>query len=271
MCVIQGATSRIADTQILAFPTADKRSQVTVYSNAVQLKGQEEEQTNSALDAFFPGYRVPSFSRRGDVAMILPIPRGYERFDVIDTTDCADMFKEIDECFPEQMSFSLFSTNQAQSASFLAVKTCGSYKYSLVPSLADFSRVDPNVFKLDAEVGHLLGTKYPRGFAFLVCKIEESKKFHPIAYVHPMPEDGKLFVPTLHFHQGHHDQSHPDWDHQIYVVGNNQLGKAADSTEGLQSVKCLKPLVPRVSPSMLRKIEIKGDYPNKDLLVPVAA
>ena len=52
MCIIQGSTRKVGDTEIMAFRTRDEKSQVTIYSNCVELPPMADK----------------------DTAMILPVP-----------------------------------------------------------------------------------------------------------------------------------------------------------------------------------------------------
>lgn len=254
MCVIQGDTKTVADTQIFCFPACNGKDQVTVYSNEVHMNNPQDNNN----------------------AMILPIPRGYEQFKMVDLTKDPDLFKNLNRCFPSVIQMSTRNGSSlsaaANSADYLAVKRCGSYEFSLVPSVQDFRRINPTVFQLNKDVEQLLLDKYPLGFAFLVCKIRQNTKFHPLAYMHPLQPDGRLFVPTLHFHQGHQGAQaySADWDHDIYVLGNNTLGQAAVSLDGLRSVASLRPYMSANDPEKLRKLEINGHFENKDIMVPVS-
>lgn len=248
MCIIQGDTRSVADTEIFCFPACNGRGQVTVYSNAVSMNS--------------PGHN----------AMILPVPRGYEMFQMIDLSGDTDMFAKLDSCFPSDQTMDsdgprsrgLSANSQAP---YLAVQQCGSYEFSLVPSLRDFSRLDPASFQLSGDVGRLLQRQYPAGFAFLVCRITANKKFHPVGYLHPLAPGADLFIPTLHFHQGHaHGQ--PDWDHSIYVLGNSTLGRPAHSLHGLRQVRALQPYMCPGRPDRLRKLEVHGHHSNRDMVVP---
>lgn len=265
MCVIQGGATRVADTQILAFKSSNGYHQVTAYSNRVDLPGDAATANASNMWSSF-GLSLPI---QQNAAMILPIPDGAKHFEMIDTSACKDMFERIDECFPTELSYSFTNSSRSlsvQSAS-LEVKTCGSYQYTLVPSLLDFARLDRNVFSLDADVHRVLA-QYPNNFAFLVCKLSDSKKYHPVAYKHPLPRDGRLFVPTLHYHQGHHDSAvAPDWDHEIYLVTKQRLGKAAAYTAALMNVSAFRNLLPNVAADNFRKLEMSGNFPNQDLRV----
>lgn len=254
MCIIQGDTKHVGDTQIFSFATrGGGQYQVTVYSNEIQLNKEAKKRHN---------------------AMILAVPRGNEDFGMIDLSNDKDVFKKLEKCFPVAyqgpvtLNSRSFGTSKAD---YLEVKSCGSYRYSLVPTLQDFERVDPSVFQIDGDVKSLLSSKYENGFAFLVCKIAESKKFHPVAYFHPIPKSGKLFVPTLHFHQGQDHPLSPDWDHEIYVIGNSMVGVGAHDLSGLYKVTTLQNFLPRIKAADLRKIEINGQFPNQDLWIPILA
>ena len=184
------------------------------------------------------------------------------------------MFKKLNKCFDEPQSRWLSGPSYAgvpSAEGLLPVRACGSYEYTLVPQHSDFDRVNPSVFSLDNSVRDVLRQEYPAGFAFLVCKIKGSRKFHPVAYKHPMREDNKLFVPTLHFHQGHGpaEEGHHDWDHDIYLVMERPLGRQATELQTLRDMTALRATLPDVYPNTLKKLEINGRFPNNDLLVPV--
>ncbi len=265
MCIIVGS-EKVADTQILAFQTSDKKSQITCYSNRVEIKGSHDMGHYMLLPQPIP--------QKTNAAMILPIPRGNESFQMIDTTGCENMFEKIEDCFPKPLSYTN-SLSTAKARGFhkqaLQVKSCGSYKYSLAPTLSDFDRIDDSVFKLDPDVANLLKEHYNNDFAFLVCKLEKSMKFHPVAYMHPMPRDAKLFVPCRHYHQGHQHPQGADWDHNIYIIGNNQIGEGASSTADLSALSCFRQHLPNTSPAYLRKLDVHGLYENNDLRIPVCA
>ena len=268
MCVIQGNPEKVSDTQLLVYRTIDGDRQVTVYSNQVDLP--ETDETNAGVWEAF-GLATPKNGKHA--AMILPVPLGAQHFEVIDLSGHANLFKKLNACFPrirESRSDSLgTSTRSANSFAMLPVQLCGSYEYSLVPSLADFARVDSSVFELDHDVSQVLEKHYGPEFAYLVCKLRASKKYHPVAYTHPMPTDGKLFVPTLHYHQGHSEAA-PDWDHEIYLVTPQKLGKAASNTHALEQLGPLTSLMPTVCAEEFRKLEIHGHFPNQDLRVTAA-
>jgi len=87
----------------------------------------------------------------------------------------------------------------------LPVEKSGSYEFTVVPSLSDFERVEASLLsnRPSPAVMKLLTTHYEeRRFSFLVCKIAAGRdaQYHPLAYTHPVNIDGKMFVPTLHYH-----------------------------------------------------------------------
>lgn len=85
----------------------------------------------------------------------------------------------------------------------------GSYKASIVPSLDDFERIDRDVFTLSPKIFEFLKRLYPEGYSFLVCQLEQNRAYHPFAYQHGTLPNGRLFIPTIHFHQ--HEEEGEEW------------------------------------------------------------
>lgn len=261
MCILNGIPKRVSDTQIFAFPTGDGRHQVTVYSNRVDL---------------LPGqtYMRRMFGGSDPVAMILPFPKG--ECEMIDTTQGGDLFETLDRWFQTEGS-----DDESQP---LQVSRCGSYRYSIVPDLAGFGRIDSQVFALELmpHVRQLLHRNYGHMYSFLVCIIDASAKYQPIAYKHALTdgEGGpRLFVPTLH----EHGSGSFEWDHSIYLIGNDMWGQEVvrpgngdDMCRGVRSAvaslhdKIAAYLPDDVPCNRFRKFHMRGDFPNVDLTVSVA-
>jgi hypothetical protein len=170
--------------------------QLTVYCNVVQLAASQPQ-----------------------TAMILPVPVSHSSRST-DPVNCGivvhdmqaastgffDKLREVvDECRITDGMCGFGATTCADTTREpLEVRRAGVYRYSIVPTLPDFSRVDNSVFKL--EVGsilyELLAAEYSGrlDFAFLVCVIDETATLRPIAYEHDRLEGGNLFVPTRHYH-----------------------------------------------------------------------
>jgi hypothetical protein len=111
-------------------------------------------------------------------------------------------------------------------------------------------QVDASVFKVSKSLGRVLAEHYATDFGFLICKLTTSGEQHPIAYTHPVANDGRLFVPTRHEHGHTHaagsgsaadDDGHADWDHFIY---SNRTTDAAAGHTSAEMHKANKRLVP---------------------------
>jgi hypothetical protein len=177
----------VSNTRI--FVGRDDTRQLTIYEMAVQLAT--------------PGN-----------AMILPAPAATaDQVGLIDMSEAADFFDDIDKVF-EPLTLGTKSRS-IDTNSFLEVHEVGSYLVSIASSLDDLDRVNPAVFTLSPEALATLAD-YTDGFAFVVAQLRESGNFHPLAYTHPTPPQGHLFIPTRHEHGGKDDRSRAPWDHHIY-------------------------------------------------------
>jgi hypothetical protein len=268
MCIIQGQTESIAKTKILVAPLQDGKSQLTVYCNTVSLK-----------------------TKGG--AMILPFPQG--DCDLVDLSAYATLFKDLNRlCWPVTKSRGFrgmtLSTNSLSDS--LEVKQVGSYKASVVPGLEDFSRLRKDVFVVDPKVYEFLGTKYPEGYGFVVCQLDQNKEYHPFGYTHSKLPDGRMFVPTMHYHDHgssdeksntmyrppswrHRAQTPPgevaEWDHEIYTW-NTPLGFVDPSFQQHQNLYPveralhLEKLPPSLCrPAVIFGYKIQDYYQNHDL------
>lgn len=288
MCIIDagfydasGQVQSISNTRICAFLCKDGAHQLTVYSNSITVR-------NAA-----------------PVAMILPVPCG--EINLVNTSEDPDggrMFGALGELFEDNEDEDddedaprAFSNRNDRSQSTLPVHVCGSYNYTVVPTIHDFHRLNTDRFMRGATnpsdpthpkgpmgptpaVMALLRREYAKGFSFLVCMIRAGQAYHPIAYTHPV-RGGALFVPTMHWH-GHEEQGNPRWDHTIYVLGaaaDDDFGEPSTCTPG--DAKALPWKVPLCyaqhmphswHPSALRRRTVVGrGLPNLDITVRAAA
>jgi hypothetical protein len=206
MCLFQGDVSNVNATKILVSPIIvtpeEKQSwQLTVYSNKV--------------------------AANGEAAMILPFPKSECK--LVDFSHYPTLFDDLKQVWPEPRNSFSFGVG-AESDSVLAVVSVGSYQVSIVPDLDDFSRLS-DTFVLHPSLKTFLLKEYPTGFSFLVCKLDQTKQYRPLAYIHGQMKPGKLFVPTMHFHLKQKLSTNPeffgmhvddddvdlDWDHEIYA------------------------------------------------------
>lgn len=159
---------------------------------------------------------------REELAMILPIPvlqpADEKAVKFSDFSNYPTFFKDLDKAFPQPpimrggggggpLSF-------AGPTEPLEVQRVGSFNASFVPTIADFSRLDPQ-FRFDDAVWKSL-PQY-KDFGFAVFKLRKgSNHVHPMAFRFPSATPGKIFFPTVHIHDGKvHDEE--DFDHALYA------------------------------------------------------
>jgi hypothetical protein len=197
-----------------------------------------------------------------EVAMILPVPvrpgTGESALRFIDLEKYPRMFSELDALFAkpaEQVSRFQGHT--------LAVHEVGSFIATYVPTKVDFDRVDRR-FWMPRIVLDSVPEYADYGFAVFQLK-PGNKTIHPMAFTFPSRELDRLFIPTVHLHDGrfHHEA---EFDHAIYYqhprvrdVGG-QL-EADDVSQQLPAhdyagvVDATRPIVKRT---------VRGTHPNRD-------
>ncbi len=241
MCIISGEVNKVSNTRILVAPLNKGKRQLTVYSNQVNIDN--------------------------PVAMILPFPQSNTEFRFFDLTNYTDLFKDLNRLvFPIPLSRG-FLNNSSRSKSLnnsLTVVQVGSYKASVAENVDDLDRINTSVFKFEPLALEFLKTNYSQGFGFVIAQMDQSKNYHPFGYIHGMLSNGRMFIPTMHFHQENHqnkfkqepffpktsglrlpsgfpsivNQSYniqpsndqpsndqPDWDHEIYCWNSALSGK----------------------------------------------
>lgn len=191
-------------------------------------------------------------------AMILPVP-SVAGLTFVDMTDYKRIFEDMDRCFPPKF-MGLFGGGGMGST--LKVHTVGSYKASIVPTFADFTRLD-ECFRTNGTVGAILEEHYP-GYGFVVCQLDAGQRdYEPFAYLHPIVGD-RVFIPTRHYHGDGPPETVSDWDHVIYTVGcmlssTDQAGWCSGAVEKL----CRHADLP-ITESFLSRMELTGRHPNCD-------
>lgn len=211
MCIISGKVESVATTNIFVAPLEDGKRQLTVYSNTVQLS---DERGVMVLPVPCPSGRVTRNNPHG----------GQIGIDFVDLSAYPDLFKDL-----KAVTLDLAPVMKGLSrglGQILPVVDVGSYKACVVPSLDDFKHLDASEFPLKQDVFEFLAREYMGpGWAFVVCRLQQSKAYHPFGYTHFIPFNGRhMFIPTMHFHQ--HSNSHEseaDWDHNIYVFNQKLI------------------------------------------------
>jgi len=307
MCIFTGNPDGVSETRIFVAPCSEKTTTSGWFTSWFQTTNNNNEIKKNGKQITVYGNTVSTSS---PVAMILPVPNkdgSAHSIEMIDTSgvDADTFFSQLKECFPQPPKMKSLSTRgflstNAYSADSLEleVKRAGSYRYSVVPSMKDFDRLNHHVFNvtLFAEVKDLLRTHYHTGFSFLVCIIDQGAQYKPIAYVHSMMDGNRLFIPTRHFHgnTSHYHNDHnnrysllshaeaPDWDHEIYVAGMNRecefgINAKMDNALALVTPNAItqKCIYSNLSYSEFRRQEIRAwnakRWPNNDIILQAAA
>jgi len=284
MCCFNRPVSEVNKTRILVLPTKDGR-QVTVSENVVGVsggRGKKDEAKRQAIEA--------KQKEKYENAMILPAPlKAGSKVQLLDLSKDKFKFASLEAYFPhrvekekEKSKGKKFLKNQKDDKAPLEVHEVGAYFVSIAENLADLDRIDPTVFKVSSTIQELFGKHYREGFGFIICCFNPDKKIdgqHPIAYVHDVMADGRLFVPCRHEH-GHGTKAEEHFDHYIYSVNTgedagmtraemmSQLGEWAcnEKVSELDALRSdvLQPFLPAVTD--LRRRQILGMFKNDDLI-----
>jgi hypothetical protein len=260
MCMIQGTPEKISDTRILvSIVNTEYPLQLVVYSNKVKTE-------------------TP-------VAMILPFPNHSKKnfVKVLETT------KKDNQIF-DMLNISfiplVFNLSVRKTKGKLEVLRSGSYRYSIVKSLSDFDSLS-DIFKLtDPKLQVVLSKNY-QNFGFIVCIIDANTDYTPFAYITEKLPDGKMFIPTRHYHSKNQD-TNPykitnnllgdlmdagDWDHSIYILGGNSTDFSTGEKIKLEHTLLLPVdcswqgyIKDKFKSNECIMLKIKGDHPNQDIL-----
>lgn len=170
-----------------------------------------------------PGVQSLAYSMElsvaGEVAMILPLPvapgSGEGALTFVDLSSRSRFFDELEYLFllpGEEKPRGGPAPSRAQPQ--LVVHTVGAYEASFVPTVADFSRLDPR-FRLPESTWEALGDYQDYGFAVFKLARARRTRVHPMAFRFQTRAADRLFFPTVHVHDGQvHAQAH--FDHALY-------------------------------------------------------
>jgi hypothetical protein len=292
--MIDGPLNRVAKTKIFSCPTADKKRQLTVYSNTVDTPAEN--------------------------VMLLPVP--HPETVVLETVH-KEIFEECDASFSrgrgEFLCESDSSTLTAMSGGYLSIRDHGSYQVVLVPSMEDLDRIPPDFVTLSGGVKDYVRKHYGDGrFGILLCKLKAGAvNYEPFAYSHALLEEGRLFIPTRHYHVHSNTRFHADgredyfsrgydfmssgsgglatfdspaltaaatstaespnaddWDHDIYTAGTSSVHAHKNSRLFPKSINSIAwarmPAAFQMGTGMpLRCFSRRGEGPNEDLVFPI--
>lgn len=265
MCIMAAPVEHVGGTRILVAPL-EGNLQLTCYANEI--------------------------SASSPNAMILPVPlpspESVREVSLVNLQSVDYLFTDLQKAFPKKQR-KASSRSKSRSVGvppYLEVESCGSYKVSIAPTIADLKRIDRSQLPMTGKVCELLETDYGTGFAFIVCMFQKGEPMHPMAYISPI-EDDVMFVPTKHEHGDSGDSV--DWDHELYSLGccNSSDGddpgsspqellrsspgwdmewKRGTPVEDLAALPALERLLPAEFLSLnLRRKTITGDFDNRDV------
>lgn len=153
-----------------------------------------------------------------ELAMVLPLPialgRGEDAVRFIDLSGHAKLFEDLEALFPGDLGLGLGAGGQEVAASaHLAVHEVGSFVASYVPTMADFSRLDPR-FQLSPEVWSALPQFADYGFAVFQLAAG-NREVHPMALAFPTRDPSRIYFPCVHVHDGVVHAT-ATFDHRLY-------------------------------------------------------
>ena len=169
----------------------------------------------------FLAYQM-SYQSTDENAMILPLPvrrsAGEQGVRFIDLQVYEEFFDDLEKGFPYLSPMISVGCSKAPAgndmlAMGLTVFEVGNYVASFVPTIEDFSRLDPQ-FTLPKTTWDLVPEYSDYGFAVFQLANGASRP-HPMAF--EFETDSKsIYFPTLHIHDGQVHESE-EFDHTLYM------------------------------------------------------
>ena len=167
----------------------------------------------------------------------------------------------------------------------LPVENVGSFEASFVPSLKDFSRLDPR-FRLPAGTEDAMTQLY-KSFGFVVFQLKtgDDIKAHPMAFNFETSEMESVFYPTVHVHHGKmEDQEH--FDHVLYLQMPPGMACVSDQLEAskgplgnyvsLNKLEIdigdadVEPPKPLLRNAIAYRQKVQSQHPNRDIRINLA-
>jgi hypothetical protein len=204
------------------------------------------------------------------VAMILPVPTPPNSPDdavrFISLAKYPGLFNDLFDVFHPVSAARLSRGSKSVPAPApLVVHEVGAFVASFVPSLADFTRLDPQ-FRVPS--GTLDRVPTYADYGFVVFQLGATKgvaHVHPMAFEFPTRTPDRLFFPLVHVHDGvlHEDA---EMDHVLYAQGVDKLRTFETSPFTLKRVPAVAKSEGLLDPNQrLSRCEMVGRYPNRDV------
>src|SRR5687768_11961581 len=210
-----------------------------------------------------------------DLAMILPIPvlqpAAENAVQFVDLHEYPELFAGLRRAFylPRRAASGRSPTAAAAPLKVVAV---GGFNASFVPTIRDFSRLDPQ-FRLPEGVWERLGDYARYGFAVFKLRKGEAR-IHPMAFTFPSARRNELFFPTVHIHDGTvHPEAH--FDHALFCQAGSGATHSLLAWEASQlpAGKFVNATAARglIAPEAhLHRKVMAGEHPNRDVWLRVA-
>lgn len=253
MCIVPFPVNSISSTKLCVLPSKSKTRQMTIYQNRVDSKDEN--------------------------LMCLPFPNPSSL--QLHTVKYKKLFSDLEDSVYRIPTYSMplydmrMTASLSRSASYLPVVSHGSYLVSVAETLEDLDRINPTVFDLPSDLLPFFQKHYSKEFGYLICKLKEGKQdYEPLCYSHKLLSTGKLFVPTLHYHDNGNGADHEraDWDHTIYSLGTTKYANRdfLSYKENKLSWGKFPEEFHLGKDYPVRCVEINGNYPNKDIAFELA-
>jgi hypothetical protein len=204
------------------------------------------------------------------VAMILPVPTPPNSPDdavrFISLETYPELFKDLFDIFnPVVLGPPSRGAKSFRPQAPLVVHEVGAFVASFVPSLADFTRLDPQ-FRVPS--GTLDRVPEYADYGFVVFQLGATKgvaHVHPMALEFPTRVPDRLFFPLVHVHDGVlHDDA--VMDHVLYAQGVDKLRNFETSPLTLKRASFVAKSQGLLDPDRrVSRCEMVGRYPNRDV------
>lgn len=293
MCIVADSVDDVSNTKIavlsIAYSVNSAKplipAQLVVYSASVTSLVSE--------NAFI----LPIYNPGNDHTKIVPL----------DLSDMPNFFDDLDRIydrwFPKLQSQSFgkesYSLSNSYNDEILAVHQVGDYRFSVMPSKYDFTRLDRSKLNIDPSAKVAIDV-HSNDYSFIIYQFFQKGKLEvtPFGYICPAYRESALVTPTIHGHP--HSQlpssglgyvpnlyvsyksdfeENSEFDHTIYALVKNS--QEQNSLIVQKDVVDMDKFVKQINTDYLnrsvriyipknfipRKIKIHGVKPNRNLLI----
>lgn len=220
-------------------------------------------------------------------AMILPIPVALpareDSVKFINLEEYRNFFDDLDSAFPYIGDRPKSAMYNPASGRPLELQEVGDFVASFVPTLKDFSRLDPQFVIPKETWDQIPGYK---DYGFVVFQL--NRKIydpHPMAFEFETRETEKLYFPTVHIHDGE-VHAKEKFDHRLFmqhagldsIAGEYRNHDILDENTGfvrsydVATKRCNLELSQGMIAGdlLIHKVSLVGNLPNKDQLYTVS-